>query len=98
MRESAGVLPLSLRIQYLDISKIREFEAKMGIQSVMIEGVIPSACIFYKFITCIKLDLELYLYENHKMELVKLPVGKGSLDFRIEYAINEGRRAQPYIC
>jgi len=26
------------------------------------------------------------------MELVKLPVGKGSLDFRIEYAINEGRR------
>jgi hypothetical protein len=26
------------------------------------------------------------------MELVKLPVGKGSLDFRIEYAVNEGRR------
>jgi len=26
------------------------------------------------------------------MELVKLPLGKGSLDFRIEYAINEGRR------
>jgi hypothetical protein len=26
------------------------------------------------------------------MELVKLPIGRGSLDFRIEYAINEGRR------
>jgi hypothetical protein len=24
--------------------------------------------------------------------LVKQPIGKGSLDFRIEYAINEGRR------
>ena len=72
MRESAGI---SSRYQYPDISKIREFEAKMGIKSVMIEGVTPSAWIFCKFITCVELDLELHLYENHKMELVKLPVG-----------------------
>jgi hypothetical protein len=26
------------------------------------------------------------------MELVKLPIGKGSFDFRIKYAIDEGRR------
>jgi hypothetical protein len=26
------------------------------------------------------------------MELVNLSIGKGSLDFRIEYAINESRR------
>jgi hypothetical protein len=49
-------------------------------------------CIFCRFTTCIEFDLELHLYESHKMELVKLPVGKGSLDFRIEYAVNEGRR------
>jgi hypothetical protein len=32
------------------------------------------------------------LYESHRTELVKQPIGKGSVDFRIEYAINEGRR------
>jgi hypothetical protein len=61
-------------------------------KSVMIEGVISLVCIFCKFITCIKFDLELHLYENHKAELVRLPIGKGSLGFRIEYALNEGRR------
>ncbi|MGC1931721.1 MAG: hypothetical protein WA667_22355 [Candidatus Nitrosopolaris sp.] len=62
------------------------------IKSVMIEGVIPVVCIFCKFMTCIQFDLELHLYESHRTELVKLPIGKGSVDFRIEYAINEGRR------
>ena len=62
------------------------------IKSVMIEGVIPLVCIFCRFTTCIEFDLALHLYESHKIELVKLPVGKGSLDFRIEYAIIEGRR------
>lgn len=62
------------------------------IKSVMIEGVIPVVCIFCKFMTCIQFDLHLHLYESHRTELVKLPIGKGSFDFRIEYALNEGRR------
>jgi hypothetical protein len=59
---------------------------------VVIAGVISVVCIFCRFTTSIEFDLELHLLENHKMELVKLPIGKSSLDFRIEYAINEGRR------
>ena len=52
----------------------------------------PVVCIFCRFTTSIEFDLGLHLYESHKIELVKLPIGKGSLDFRIEYAINEGKR------
>jgi hypothetical protein len=59
----------------------------------MIEGVGPVICIFCRFVTCIEFDLDLHLYENHRMELVNLPIGKGSLNFRIEYAIKEGRSA-----
>lgn len=62
------------------------------IKTVIIEGIIPVVCIFCRFMTCIEFDLGLHLYESHRMELVKIPIGKGSLDFRIEYAINEGRR------
>jgi hypothetical protein len=64
----------------------------------MIEGVIPIVCIFCRFTTCIELDLELHLHESHRIELVKLPIGKGSLDFRIEYAISEGRMVGDALC
>jgi hypothetical protein len=74
----------------VDISRWKK--PQTGIKSVMTEGVMPVVCIFCKSITCVEFDLELHLYENHKIELVNLPIGKGSLDFRIEYAINEGRR------
>jgi hypothetical protein len=36
--------------------------------------------------------MDLHLYQHHKQELVRLPIGKGSLDFRIKYAIDEGKR------
>jgi hypothetical protein len=63
------------------------------IKGRLIDGLIPLVCIFCKnYITCIEFDLDLHLYENHRMELVKLPIGKGSLDFRINYSIEEGRR------
>jgi hypothetical protein len=84
----AGV---SLRYKNSDVNIGRE-NPQTKTRSVMIEGLIRLVCIFCKFITCIEFDLELHLYESHRMELVKLPIGKGSLDFRIEYAINEGRR------
>jgi hypothetical protein len=50
-------------------------------------------CIFCKhYLTDIEFDLDLHLYENHKPKLVKLPIGKGSISFRIAYAICEGKR------
>jgi hypothetical protein len=49
-------------------------------------------CIFCKhYFTDTEFDLDLHLYENHKLNLVKLPIGKGSLSFRIGYAIDQGK-------
>ena len=87
MRGSAGIV---LRYKSSDINTGRKRGAET--HSVIIEGLNPLVCIFCKFITCIEFDLELHLYESHKTELVKLPIGKGPLDFRIEYAVKEGRR------
>ena len=72
-------------------------------------------CIFCKhYKTHIAFDLDLHLYECHKKDLQKLPIGrqyrndkekllqfqlpcyigilKSSMDFRIEFAIEEGKR------
>ena len=50
-------------------------------------------CVFCKYyLTDNEFDLDLHLYEEHRLRLVKLPIGKGSLSFRISYAISEGRR------
>jgi hypothetical protein len=49
-------------------------------------------CIFCKhYITDSEFDLDLHLYENHKLNLVKLPIGKGSLSLKIDYAIDQGK-------
>jgi hypothetical protein len=49
-------------------------------------------CIFCKdYITDNGFDLDLHLYENHKLQLIKLPIGKGSISFRIDYAIDQGK-------
>jgi hypothetical protein len=61
-------------------------------QGVTIEGMTPLICIFCKYMTYIEFDLDLHLYQNHRMDLVKLPIGRGSLDTRINYAIEEGKR------
>lgn len=73
-------------------SDINTGRPESGTKSAIIEGVIPIVCIFCRFITCVEFDLEIHLYEGHRIELVKLPIGKGSFDFRIKYAIDEGRR------
>jgi hypothetical protein len=80
-----------LKYQNSDIS-IGWKKPDREIKSVMTQGIIPVVCIFCRFKTCVEFDLGLHLYESHRVELVTLPIGKGSLDFRIEYAINEGRR------
>ena len=50
-------------------------------------------CIFCKhYITDIGFDLDLHLYEKHKLKLIKLLIGKGSFNFIIGYAIDQGKK------
>ncbi|MGB8036318.1 MAG: hypothetical protein WCF03_21080 [Nitrososphaeraceae archaeon] len=60
---------------------------------VIIDGITPIVCIFCKhYMTSIEFDLDLHLCEKHRMELVNLPIGKGNMNVRIEYAIEDGKR------
>jgi|SRR5215831_7413564 len=90
-------MDMKKRYQYLDLRRIREYESNgMGVKSVIIDGIPPSTCIFcHNLSTSIDFDMDLHLYENHKTELFRLSIAKGlyfSLDSRIEYTINEGRK------
>ena len=58
---------------------------------------LPIVCIFCKRTIEIEFDLELHLHEQHRMELVRLCWGRGSLDSRIEYAIEEGNKVAAAI-
>ena len=40
----------------------------------------------------IEFDLGNHLLANHRDELLKLPVGKGSMEIRIDYAIQQTKR------
>lgn len=42
------------------------------------------------FVTSIEFDIDLHLYENHRSELLDLPLGRIGLESRIKYAIEEG--------
>ena len=61
-------------------------------KGTIIKGIPAIPCVFCEFMTSIEFDLELHLYERHWMELVKLPIGKGNMDYRIEFAIKEGKK------
>ena len=67
------------------------------VKPVMIDGVDPIVCIFCGFRTCVEFDLRQHLRENHWMDLVKLPIGRGSIPFRIAYAIDKGRPEAPTL-
>ena len=56
-----------------------------------------SVCIFCKRTIEIEFDLELHLHEQHRVELVRLWRGRGSMDSRIEYAIEEGNKVAAAI-
>jgi hypothetical protein len=56
-----------------------------------------SVCIFCKRVIEIEFDLELHLHEQHRMELMRLGWGRGSLDSRIKYAIEEGNKVASAI-
>lgn len=61
------------------------------LKPTIIDGVDPTDCIFCGFTTCIEFDLAQHLKEEHWMEMVELPIGKGKMPFRVAYAIDEGR-------
>jgi hypothetical protein len=39
--------------------------------------------------TYMEFDLGLHMPERHKMDMVKLPIGRGKLDDRIDYAVEQ---------
>ena len=39
--------------------------------------------------TYIEFDLALHMYEAHRMAMVKLPIGKGNMQIRIDYAVEQ---------
>jgi DNA replicative helicase MCM subunit Mcm2 (Cdc46/Mcm family) len=50
-------------------------------------------CIFHcGYKTPIEFDLALHLQERHRMDLIKLPIGKGSMEHRADYAVELGKK------
>ena len=47
--------------------------------------------------TYIEFDLALHLYEAHKLAMVKLPIGKGSMDIRIAHAVEHCKAMTLYL-
>lgn len=39
--------------------------------------------------TYIEFDLALHMYEHHRMAMVKLPIGRGNMQKRIDYAVEQ---------
>jgi hypothetical protein len=63
------------------------------VKEVIIDGIRPISCLFCSnFMTSIEFDLEMHLYDDHRMELVTLPIGKGDMEYRINYAVEEGKK------
>ena len=60
-------------------------ESKTKTQSL---GLPAIPCIFcYSYKTPIEFDLGNHLLERHRMDLVKLPIGKGDMEYRISHSI-----------
>jgi len=55
-------------------------------------GLPPIPCIFCNHSDPIEFDLVVHLLEHHKPELFKLPIGKGSMEYRTEYAVNLAKK------
>jgi hypothetical protein len=51
-------------------------------------GLPAIQCIFCGFSDPIEFDLVLHHLECHKPELFKLPIGKGSMEYRAKYAVD----------
>ena len=49
-------------------------------------------CLWCDYKHHIEFDLGNHLLASHRDELLKLPIGKGSMDIRIDYAIQQTKR------
>ena len=49
-------------------------------------------CAWYDYKNPIEFDLGNHLQANHKQELIKLPIGKGSMETRVDHAIQWAKR------
>jgi hypothetical protein len=73
-------------------TKEEEQQSPLKLEPVIIDGADIFNCIFCGFRTCIEPDIRQHLRDQHWMELVKLPIGQGSMkDVRIPFAVNKGR-------
>ena len=58
--------------------------------TILLSGLPKIPCIFCTYSNPIRFDLGLHLIEKHRMDLVKLRIGKASMDVRVDYAIELG--------
>jgi hypothetical protein len=59
---------------------------------VALAGLPEIPCLWCDYKNTIEFDLGNHFLENHKEELLKLLVGKGSMEIRIDYAIQQTKR------
>ena len=50
------------------------------------------SCLWCDYKNPIEFDLGNHLQANHKQELIKLPIGKGSMETRVDHAIQWAKR------
>jgi hypothetical protein len=68
----------------------RDKEKDDNNNTTLLSGLPKIPCIFCTYSNPIRFDLELHLIEKHRMDLVKLRIGKASMEVRIDYAIELG--------
>jgi hypothetical protein len=71
----------------------RSTEVIIPIKETIIEGIDPINCLFCNnYRTSIVFDLGMHLYNNHRMEVFKLTIGKGNMERRIDYVVEECKK------
>ena len=84
------VVPLSQSNISRQEIQIEGSKSKTKSQSL---GLPSIPCIFcYNYKTPIEFDLGNHLLESHRMDLVKLSIGRGNMEYRINHAIQLGKR------
>ncbi|MGA7898978.1 MAG: hypothetical protein WCA39_08980, partial [Nitrososphaeraceae archaeon] len=66
--------------------------ASVADNDVALAGLPEIPCAWCDYKHTIEFDLGNHLLANHRGELMKLPVGKGSMEIRIDYAIQQTKR------
>jgi hypothetical protein len=49
-------------------------------------------CIYCSYFDCIEFDLSLHYIEKHRQNLIRLPIGKGSIDDRADYVVELSKK------